>query len=211
MASKYCPNCGYANDAQRGACLMCHTPLPAVTGAVEQVPEPVAGMQPPLAQEAMAALIVGAPGESFGGVGGAAAETDYGPEPAEDYGMEALEAFEAVDAGEETAPAEADLPVEEPAEAPAEPPAEELEEVEEEFVPPAPPPGAIELEEEPVASEPDLEADVEEAAPEYEEEIGEQEVEEVPPAPPVPEDVVEPEPEEAPEEPSGDEWTIGRE
>ncbi len=162
MASKYCPNCGYANDAQRGACLMCHAPLPAVTGDVQQVPEPVAGMQPPLAPAAMAALLVEASGDSFGGVGDAVAETDYGREPAEDYGMGALEEFEAVDAGEEAAPAEADLPVNEPAEALAEPPAEELEEVEEEFIPPPPPPGAIEREEEP-------------------------------------------------EEPSGDEWTIGQE
>ncbi len=189
MASKYCLNCGYANDAQRGACLMCHAPLPAAPAYAEQVPEAIAAMQPPPGPEAIAALLIDATGDSFGGIGGGAAEADYGHEPAEDYEMETLGGFEAVESGEEAAPAELDGPEEELAEAPPELPDEGPEEVDEEFVPPPPPPGAVELEEEPVAPEPDLAAAVEEAVPEYHEA----------------------EQEEPSEEPAGDDWTIGKE
>jgi len=136
MASKYCLNCGYANDPGRGACLMCYAPLPATLVDDGQMPEAIKGMQPPPGLEAMAALVVEAVGEGIGGIGSRTAEADYGPEPTEDYEMVALESFDEAEAADERI------------EAPAEQPAEELEEAEEEYVPPPPPPGVVELEEE---------------------------------------------------------------
>ena len=119
MANKYCPNCGYANAAERGACLMCHAPLPAVAVAEGQQPTPTADAPPGL--EAMAVLLIEGAEGSLGGMAG----TEYDAEAPEEYEMVGLEEVSA-----------------------AEPVEEAAEEAEEEYIPPPPPPGAVELEEE---------------------------------------------------------------
>jgi len=185
MANKYCPNCGYANDAERGACLMCHAALPAVAVAEREQPVPVADAPPGL--EAMAAVLIEAAAGSLGGT----ARAEYGAEAPEEYEMVGLEE---VSAAEPTLAPYAE-PMEEAA--PAEPAEETAEEAEEEYVPPPPPPGVVEFEEETAEAV---------AA------VAEQEMPEAPPAPPTPEevfDVDEPAAEEEAEESAGDEWTIG--
>ena len=128
MANKYCPNCGYANAAERGACLMCHAPLPAAAVAEGQQPTPTADAPPSL--EAMAVVLIEGAEGSLGGMAG----TEYGAEAPEEYEMVGLEEVSAAEPIEEVAPAE---PVEEAAE-----------EAEEEYIPPPPPPGVVEFEEE---------------------------------------------------------------
>ena len=119
MANKYCPNCGYANAAERGACLMCHAPLPAVAVAEGQQPTPTADAPPGL--EAMAAVLIEAAEGSLGGMAG----TERGAEAPEEYQMVGLEDVSAAQPAEEAA-----------------------EEAEEEYIPPPPPPGVVEFEEE---------------------------------------------------------------
>ncbi len=119
MANKYCPNCGYANDAERGACLMCHAALPAVAVAEGQQPTPSVDAPPGL--EAMAAVLIEAAEGSLGGLAG----TEHGAEAPEEYQMVGLEDVSAAEPAEEAA-----------------------EEAEEEYVPPPPPPGVVEFEEE---------------------------------------------------------------
>ncbi len=124
MANKYCPNCGYANDAERGACLMCHAPLPVVAVGEGQQPVPVADAPP--GPEAMAAVLLEGVEGSLGGPAGGAMGAEGDVEAPEEYEMVGLEDVSA--AG----------PVEEAAE-----------DAEEEYVPPPPPPGIVEFEEEP--------------------------------------------------------------
>jgi len=185
MASKYCPKCGYANPAERGACLMCHTPLPAVVEG--QQPVPVADAPP--SPEAMAALLIEGVEGSLTGMEGGAMSTESDVEVPEEYEMAALEEM-AVG----PAPAPPTTPIEEAP--PAEAAEEAAEEAEEEYIPPPPPPGAIELEEETAVPE---------------QAVAEQEIFEAPPAPPAPEEVVELDEataEEEAEEGAGGEWTI---
>lgn len=189
MASKYCPNCGYANDAERGACLMCHAPLPAV--AVEEGQQPTPTADAPPGPEAMAAVLIEGAEGSLAGMAGGAMGAEGDVEAPEEYEMVGLEEVSAA----EPTPAPYAEPIEEAT--PAEPAEEAAEEAEEEYIPPPPPPGAVELEEET--------AEAVAGAPE-------QEFPEAPPAPPAPEEVFEldePAAEEEAEEGAGDEWTIG--
>ncbi|MCK4324182.1 MAG: hypothetical protein KAW89_06595 [Armatimonadetes bacterium] len=119
MANKYCPNCGYANAAERGACLMCHAALPAVAVEEGQQPTPTADAPPGL--EAMAAVLIEAAEGSLGGMAG----TEHAAEAPEEYEMVGLEDVSAAEPAEEAAG-----------------------EAEEEYIPPPPPPGAVGLEEE---------------------------------------------------------------
>ena len=122
MASKYCPNCGYANDAERGACLMCHAPLPAV--AVEQGQQPTPTADAPPGLEAMAAVLIEGAEGSLGGMADGAVGAEGNVEAPEEYEMVGLEDVSAAGPVEEAAG-----------------------EAEEEYIPPPPPPGAVELEE----------------------------------------------------------------
>jgi len=188
MAIKYCPNCGYANDAERGACLMCYAPLPAV--AVEEGQQPVPVADAPPGPEAMAAVLIEAAEGSLGGMASGAMEAEADVEAPEEYEMAGLEEMSTVELTP-TSPAE---PIEEAT--PAEPAEEAAEEAEEEYIPPPPPPGAVKFEEET--------AEAVAGAPE-------QEMPAPPPAPPAPEevfDVDEPAPEEEADEGAGSEWTI---
>jgi len=182
MGSKYCPKCGYANAAERGACLMCYAPLPAVAVEEEQQPVPVADA--PSSPEVMAALVIERVEESLGGIASGAMEAEGDIEVPEEYEMAGLEEVSAA----EPIPAPYAETMEEAA--PAELTEEVAEEAEEEYLPPPPPPGAIEFEEEP--------AETVAAAPDQD--VAEREIPEAPPAPPPPA-------EEA-EEGTGDEWTI---
>ncbi len=187
MASKYCPKCGYANAVERGACVMCYTPLPAAAVAEGQQPVPV--VDTPLGPEAMAAVLVEGAAGSLGGMAGGAMEAEGDVEAPEEYEMVGLEEM-AVG----PAPASLAEPIEEAL--PAEAAEEAAEEAEEEYIPPPPPPGAVELEEETTEA-------VAAAA--------EQDMPEAPAAPSAPEeifDVDEPAAEEEAEESAGDEWTI---
>jgi len=85
MASKYCPNCGYANDAERGACLMCYAQLPAVAVEAGQQPSPIADA--PRSLEAMALVVVEAAQGSLAGMAG----TEDSAEIPEEYEMAGLE------------------------------------------------------------------------------------------------------------------------
>jgi len=181
MAVKYCPKCGYANSDERGACLMCYTPLPSVAAEEGQQPSPIADA--PRSLEAMALVVVEAAQGSLAGMAG----TEDSAEIPEEYEMAGLEEVSATRPAEEAA---------EEAAAVAEEAAVAAEEAEEEYIPPPPPPGAIELEEEPTET-------VAAAA--------EQETPSPPPAPPPPEgvfDVDEAAIEEEAQESAGDEWTI---
>lgn len=194
MAIKYCPNCGYANDAERGACLMCHARLPAV--AVEEGQQPVPVADAPPGPEAMAAVLIEAAEGSLGGMAGGAMGAEDDVEAPEEYEMAGLEEVSTA----EPTPAPYAEPIEEVAA--AEPAEEAAEEAEEEYIPPPPPPGAVELEEET--------AEAVAGAPEQY--AAEQEFPEAPPAPPAPEEVFEldePAAEEEAEESAGGEWTIG--
>jgi len=68
MAVKYCPKCGYANSDERGACLMCYTPLPSVAAEEGQQPSPIADA--PRSLEAMALVVVEAAQGSLAGMAG---------------------------------------------------------------------------------------------------------------------------------------------
>ncbi len=208
MAAKYCLKCGYENDEERGACLMCHAPLPVVAGA-GQAPVLREGVAPPANPEAMAAAIVDAAGEGFAAAAGAKLDSDYAIAGVAEAGMDDLGGFDEMEAPTEpAAPTVAAEPVPgQVAEAEEEPEAaEEL--AEEEFVPPPPPPGAVDLELEPPpppapGPEPDLvaaEASESEA------------MAEPPPPPPPPPGVVELEEEpaeEAAEDRPTSDWSIG--
>jgi len=182
MAVKYCPKCGYANAVDRGACLMCHTPLPAV--AVEEGQQPVPVVDTPIGLEAMAAVLIEATEGSLAGMEGGVLGAERDVDVPEEYNMAALEEMAA-----EPTPAHHAEPIGETA--PAEPAEEAAEEPEEEYIPPPPPPGVVELEEETAES----------VAAVSEQYATEQEIFEAPPAPPAPE--------EETEESAGGEWTIG--
>ena len=136
MASKYCPNCSYSNEPDRGACLMCHALLPVAAVGEQQRPEVAEAAGAPRGIEAMAAVVVEAAEGLSGGVttGLLPAEAT-----AEKYAMEALEGPEGAELAEEVAQAQEPVPAEERAEAEA---------PEEEYAPPPPPPGTIDLGEE---------------------------------------------------------------
>ncbi len=166
MANKHCPKCGYANAAERGACLMCHAPLSAVAVAEGQQPVPVADA--PLGPEAMAVVLIEATEGSLAGMEDGAMEAEGEVETPEEYEMAGLEEVSTA----ESMPAPPAEPIEETA--PAEP-------AEEEYIPPPPPPGVVELEEE----------TAEAVAAVSEQDVAEQETLEAPPAPPAPEEEAE--------------------
>ena len=207
VATKYCSRCGYENDEERGACLMCYAPLPSEPADEGQAPELPEGVESPAGREAMAAIIAAAAGESLG-----AMESE---ELAPDYEMVSMDETGLGEFGEAEVPAavvEAPVAEPEPAAEPA-PPGMAMEEEAEEYAPPPLPPGAIDLQEEPLPAptpEPIAEEEQAVAVPEAPET---REPEEAPPPPPPPPGALELE-EEAAEEadeerPTGD-WSVGR-
>lgn len=178
VAGKFCSECGYESDSQRGACLMCYALLDQA-GEATQCPQCgagnpasasfcqqcgtglVAGVGPVASIAAGAALIVEAAGESLVTAGpepvlAEVSAADLVAEEAETLAVEPQPAaLEEMEVGELIEPVQVEEEYAPPPPTAIAP--EELvgpeEELEEEFAPP-PPPGAVELEEEEFAPPP---------------------------------------------------------
>ena len=215
VAAKYCLKCGYENDEERGACLLCYAPLSATAAAEGQATVLPEGVAAPLSAEAMAIAIADAAGDTFAGTAGAELGADYATAGMDEAAVEDVVGFDEMEAPTE-APAAAVAAEPVPGQvteaeeelAPEEELAAVEEPAEEEYVPPPPPPGAVDLEEEPLpppAPEPVAEQEPDLAAAEAvpTEAFAE------PPPPPGAVDLEEEPAEEMPEDRPASDWSLG--